>query len=79
MSNYNNDPIQILFHSKNGIKSNGNSSEVDFYFNTIEADNQTHIYIKVLHATIPYSFYQICSPRIHMTGKMRYIELYPNL
>lgn len=57
--NQNAEPIQILFHSKNGIKSNiNNSAEVDFYFNTIAGDNQTHIYLKPIHVTIPYSFYQ---------------------
>jgi len=57
-NNFNAEPIQILFNSKNGIKSNNKSSEVDFYFNTIEQDNQTHIYLKVLNVNIPYTFYQ---------------------
>ena len=58
----NTDRIQIHLNSKFATKFNNNHySDVDFVLPVIEAQSQHTIYISVLHAVIPYSFYNINS------------------
>ena len=35
----------------------GNNSNVEFYLPTIEIPSQYHIYVSLIHAVIPFTFY----------------------
>jgi hypothetical protein len=52
--------FQIHLASANADKIiDGNNANVEFYLPTIEIPSQYHIYISVVHAVIPFTFYNV--------------------
>ena len=57
-----NDSIQVHINSKNALYYNNNlTSDCNFSLPLIYVPHQHYLYVSVIHAVIPYSFYQINS------------------
>ena len=53
------DSIQIHLNSKNADKYNYLTTDCDFQLPIIDIPEQHYIFVSVVHAVIPYTFYNI--------------------
>lgn len=67
---------QIQFCSKHAeVKENGNTGECYYYLPISNVNSQNHLYVSVLSASIPYTFYQVNSNNNRLNY---YVESVPN-
>ena len=67
--------IQLFFSSKNASKyNNGLTSDCEFYLPVIELPSQHYIYVSVIQASIPYTFYNINSSNNALNYFMNFIS-----